>query len=158
MRVPQCISSTLVRHSHTLREYVCNDLHYREIIVYFWIPLNQIKLYLSHALKTTNVGRPYSEMLTYKPLTNHAILRKYQQKNINKKKVRAAVNNRGYWYRVNVSMCGGTGVEVIEIIMYMQAGLLKWLCIDNNRVLAAWGVQMVWVARLFSCCCEFVIS
>ena len=40
---------------------------------------------------------------------------------------------RGYQYRVNVSMCGGTGVEVIEIIMYMQVGLLKWLCIDNNR-------------------------
>ena len=37
---------------------------------------------------------------------------------------------------------GGTGVE---IIMYMQVGLLKGLCIDNN---IEWGVQIVWVAIL----------
>ena len=30
---------------------------------------------------------------------------------------------RGYRYRVNLSMCGGTGVEVIEVTM--QVGLLK---------------------------------
>ena len=33
---------------------------------------NQIQMYLSHAPNTTGVGRPYCEMLTYKPLTNNA--------------------------------------------------------------------------------------
>ena len=33
----------------------------------------QIKCYLSHAPNTTGVGRPYSEMLTYKPLSNNAV-------------------------------------------------------------------------------------
>jgi hypothetical protein len=34
---------------------------------------------LSHAPNTTGI-QPYSEMLTYKPLTNNAVLRKYPPK------------------------------------------------------------------------------
>ena len=34
----------------------------------------QIKMYLSHAPNTTGVGRPDSEMLTYKPLINNAVV------------------------------------------------------------------------------------
>ena len=41
---------------------------------------DQIKLYLSHAPNRTGVGRPYSEMLTFNPLTNNVVLRKYQKK------------------------------------------------------------------------------
>jgi hypothetical protein len=36
---------------------------------------------------TTGVGRPYSERLTYKPLTNNTVLRKYP------KKVRGKITN-----------------------------------------------------------------
>ena len=40
----------------------------------------QIKCYLSYAPNTTGVGRPYSEMLSYKPWTNDAVLRKISVK------------------------------------------------------------------------------
>jgi hypothetical protein len=40
----------------------------------------QIKLYLSHEQNTTGIDRSYSEMLTYKPLTNNAVLRKVSGK------------------------------------------------------------------------------
>ena len=50
-----------------------------------------------------NRCRPYSEMLTYKPLTNNAVLRKIQ-KNVNKthKKIKSKAIYRRYRYRVNV--------------------------------------------------------
>jgi hypothetical protein len=47
-------------------------------------------------------------------------------------KVNVEATYRGYRFRVSVSMCGGICVEVIEV-MYMEVGLLKWLCIVNNR-------------------------
>jgi hypothetical protein len=34
---------------------------------------SKFTFYLSHAPNTTGVGRPYSETLTYKPLTNNAV-------------------------------------------------------------------------------------
>ena len=52
---------------------------------------------------------PYSEMLTYKPLTNNAVLRKYPPKKYEigiTNNSREAVNNNSgaiyRWYRVNV--------------------------------------------------------
>jgi hypothetical protein len=51
----------------------------------------QIKLYLSHVPNTTGIDRPYSEILTYKPLTNHVVLRK-----IPPKKLRNKSNNMYY--------------------------------------------------------------
>ena len=50
------------------KEEVCN--------ITYIMKSSQIKLNLSHAPNTAGVGRPYSEMLTYKPLTNNAVLRK----------------------------------------------------------------------------------
>ena len=50
-----------------------------------------------------NRCKPYSEILTYKPITNNSSI-----------KITREAIYRGYWYRVNVR--GHQLVEVIEVI------------------------------------------